>query len=145
MVHAHSGLRWVVLVLLLLAIIKGFRGFSGNKKFTPGTKKLFMFAMVSCHIQLVLGLILYFTSDAVDLDNLFANDITRFYGLEHIVGMILAIVIITIGYSTSKRASTDKKKYRRVAICYTIGLLLILGSIPWPFMQKFQNLGLGWF
>jgi uncharacterized membrane protein YozB (DUF420 family) len=63
LVHAHSGLRWVLLALVLVAIIKGFGGLSGKKPFSAGDKKVAMFAMIMCHIQLVIGLILYFITD----------------------------------------------------------------------------------
>ena len=65
LIHAHSGLRWVLLVLVLMAIIKGFGGLSGKKSFSAGDKKIAMFAMITCHVQLVLGLILLFVSDKI--------------------------------------------------------------------------------
>jgi hypothetical protein len=66
----------------------------------------------------------------------------RFYTMEHLVGMLIAIALITIGYSKSKRAATDAKKFGAIATFYLIGLILILASIPWPFRE---NLGGSWF
>jgi uncharacterized membrane protein len=146
LVHAHSGLRWVLLALVLVAIIKGFGGLSGKKPFSAGDKKVAMFAMIMCHIQLVIGLILYFITDKFSAAALAeGNRVASFFAMEHIGGMILGIILVTIGYSTSKRGKTDKAKFKRIAIWYTIGLLVILGSIPWPFMKKFAEVGIGWF
>jgi len=146
LVHAHSGLRWVLLVLVLLAIIKGFGGLSGKKPFSAGDKKVAMFAMIMCHIQLVIGLILYFITDKISVEALAeGNKVASFFAMEHIAGMILGIALVTVGYSTSKRGKTDKAKFKRIAIWYTIGLLIILGSIPWPFMSRFANSTIGWF
>lgn len=144
LIHAHSGLRWILLVLVLLAIIKGFSGISGKKPFSSGTKKIALFALITCHLQLVIGLILFFTSTKVAFE-LGGSKVASFLVMEHLTGMILGIALITIGYSTSKRGQTDKTKYKRIAIWYTIGLLAILGSIPWPFIERLQNGGFGWF
>jgi len=143
--HAHSGLRWILLALVIVAIIKGFGGLSGKKPFTAGDKKVALFALITCHLQLLIGLILYFFGDAVSFDAPMSNALARFFLLEHSSGMLLGIILITIGYSTSKRADNDKKKFKRIAIWYTFGLLIILGSIPWPFMEKFKNASIGWF
>ncbi|MDQ3109993.1 MAG: cytochrome B [Bacteroidota bacterium] len=144
--HAHSGLRWVALLLLLLTIFKAFSGMSGNKVFTAGDKKLALFTLISVHLQLVLGLLLYanlvmtagFTFSASMKDPLM-----RFFSVEHIATMIIAIALITIGYSKAKRATSDRGKFKTIAIFFTIGLILILAMIPWPFMAKFA--GFKWF
>jgi hypothetical protein len=134
LVHAHSGLRYVVLGLLLAAI-----GIAFSKK-DAGTSKIYMFAMVSTHIQLVLGLVLYTWSPKVNF-SMMKEAFYRFYSVEHITGMIIAIVLITIGYSKAKRMNTAKR-HKTVLIFYSLGLLIILASIPWPFRA---NLGGAWF
>lgn len=140
LVHAHSGLRWVLLALVLVAIIKGFGGLSGKKPFSAGDKKVALFALITCHLQLVLGLILIFTSTKISVAGVEESKVTGFLLMEHLTGMILGIALVTIGYSTSKRGKTDKAKFKRIAIWYTIGLLVILGSIPWPFMKRFDGI-----
>ncbi|MFM7662498.1 MAG: cytochrome B [Bacteroidota bacterium] len=102
-----------------------------------------MFAMVSLHIQLVIGLILYFTSSKVSfVDGWMGNKLLRFYGMEHISLMILAIILVTIGHAKAKRTSEPAKKHKTILLFYAIGLILIIASIPWPF----RNLGVeGWF
>jgi NADH:ubiquinone oxidoreductase subunit 2 (subunit N) len=140
LVRAHSGLRWVVLGLLVYAIFNALR----KKDFyAKSDRMLNMFAMVSLHIQLVIGLILYFTSEKVKfVDGWMGDSIRRFYGMEHILLMVIAIVLVTIGHAKAKRATESAKKHKTILIFYAIGLILIIASIPWPF----RNLGVeGWF
>ena len=59
----------------------------------------------------------------------------RFFAVEHVAGMLLAVIIAQLGYSLAKRAATDRAKFFRSAIAYSIAAVLILGSIPWPFMK----------
>ncbi len=141
LLHAHSGLRWVVLILLSAAI---FNAFSKKKSgaWTAKDKKITLFAMIFTHVQLVIGLVLYFISPKVSFAEGFMKDtLLRFYAVEHISLMLIAIALITVGYSKAKRAGSDAKKFGAVATFYLIGLILILASIPWPF----RNLGAGWF
>jgi NADH:ubiquinone oxidoreductase subunit 2 (subunit N) len=141
LVRTHSGLRWIVLGLLIYALINAF---TKKDSYEKSDRLLNMFAMVSLHIQLVIGLILYFTSSKVSFVEGWMSEKTgifRFYGMEHILLMIIAIVIVTIGHGKAKRATENTKKHKTIALFYTIGLILILASIPWPF----RNLGAGWF
>jgi membrane protein DedA with SNARE-associated domain len=139
LVRSHSGLRWVVLALMIYAIFNALR----KKDFYAKSDRLLnMFAMVSLHIQLVIGLILYFTSAKVSfVEGWMKNQLLRFYGMEHISLMIIAIILVTIGHAKAKRAAEPAKKHKTILLFYAIGLILILASIPWPFRQ----LGAGWF
>ena len=131
LVHAHSGLRWIALVLLVAASFVAISKWLGRSGYTDGNRKLYLFTLISVHVQLVLGLILYFISPKVNF-NLLSDKIYRFYSVEHITGMLIAIVLVTVGYSLSKRATDVTKKQRLIGIFYGIGLVLILLSIPWP-------------
>ena len=136
--HLHSGLRWVVLILLIWAIANAFSA----KHFEKKHKMVNLFAMVTLHIQLVIGLIQYFTSAKVQFsEGWMQNPLLRFYGMEHLAGMLLAIILITIGYSKAKRKENDADKFKVIRLFYSIGLIIILLSIPWPFRA---NLGGGW-
>ena len=142
LVHAHSGLRWIVLVLLVLAIFNAFSKKSKGVEWTDKDKKITLFAMIFTHVQLLIGLALYFMSPLVQFSEGFMkNPVYRFYSVEHILTMLIAIALITVGYSKSKRASESVNKFKSVATFYLIGLILILAGIPWPF----RNLGAGWF
>lgn len=143
LIHAHSGWRWIVLILLLAAVVKMNVGWKGNKKFTAGDKKLALFAMVAYHIQFLMGWILFFLSSKVQfVDGMMGNSTLRFFAIEHSLMMTIAMVLITIGYSKSKKANNDTQRFKRLAIFYTISLILILASIPWPFREA---LGGNWF
>jgi uncharacterized membrane protein len=138
--HAHSGLRWVALILLLLAIVNAFT----SKTFEKKHKMINLFTMITLHTQLIIGLIQYFiTSGKVKFfDGWMKEAAYRFYGMEHLLGMLIAIVLITVGYSKSKRGTTDAEKFKSIKVFYLIGFILILASIPWPFRTA---LGGSWF
>ncbi|MBD2699347.1 cytochrome B [Spirosoma sp. BT702] len=140
LVHAHSGLRWIALILLLAATATAISRWQGQSGYTDGNRKLYLFTLISVHTQLLLGLLLLFMSPKVNF-SLMSDKLYRFYSVEHTAGMLIAIILITIGYSRSKRASQPIVKHRLVGIFYGIGLLLILASIPWPFRIP----GAGWF
>jgi len=139
--HTHSGLRWVALILILWAIFNSITA----KEFTKREKLVNLFSMVSLHTQLILGLILYFISDKVKFFDGWMKEPTgiyRFYGIEHLAGMIIAIALITVGYVKSKKGNSPAEIYKPIKLFYIIGLILILESIPWPFRA---NLGGAWF
>ena len=142
LVHAHSGLRWLVLLFLIIALVKGVSGWMNNKAYTEGDRKMALFALIFTHVQLLLGLWLYFISPKVSFEEGFMKmPMLRFFSVEHMSMMLIAIILITIGYSTAKRAATGLAKHKKIAIFYGLGLLIMLLSIPWPF----RGLGAGWF
>ena len=140
LVHAHSGLRWIALVLLLAAVAVAIGKWQGRSGYTDGNRKLYLFTLIAVHTQLLLGLALFFISPKVNF-SLLSEKIYRFYTVEHTAGMLIAIILVTIGYSRSKRATDAVTKQRLIGVFYGIGLLLILASIPWPF----RITGANWF
>ena len=145
LVHLHSALRYFVLLLLIAAIAKAFAGWFGKKEFTTGDDKIGLFLMIGAHIQLLIGLWLYFISPWVQFDDMkvtMGNEISRFWAVEHALGMLIAIALITIGRVRTKKATDSVVKHKRSAIAYLIALILIVASIPWPFREL---LGRGWF
>ena len=140
LVHAHSGLRWIALVLLLAAVAVAIGKWQGRSGYTDGNRKLYLFTLIAVHTQLLLGFALFFISPKVNF-SLISEKLYRFYTVEHTAGMLIAIILITIGYSRSKRATDAVTKQRLIGIFYGIGLLLILASIPWPF----RIVGANWF
>ena len=141
LVHAHSGLRWIVLILLLVSI---FNAFSKKKTgiYSEGDRKLALFTMIFTHVQLLIGFVLYFMSPRVIFSGeSMGNDVLRFYLLEHGLLMLVAIALITIGHSKSKKAADGAAKFKAIARFYLIALILILAAIPWPF----RDLGGSWF
>jgi hypothetical protein len=141
--HTHSGLRWVALILLLLAIVNAFTSSTYEKKH----RLVNLFAMVSLHTQLLIGLVLYFISPRVKfVENWMSSEVAkgafRFYNMEHISLMIIAIILVTIGHSKSKKGPTPVDKFKPIKLWYVVGLILIIASIPWPFRTA---LGGAWF
>jgi hypothetical protein len=132
---AHSGWAYVALIILVIAVINAYIGLSAKNPFTPKDRRISLFALLSVHIQFVLGLALYFTSpngfqkiQAVGMGNMNAMD--RLLALEHPLINLIAIILITIGWSKHKR-SADEVKFKTIAIFYTFGLVLLLSRIPW--------------
>ncbi|KHJ37724.1 hypothetical protein PBAC_20440 [Pedobacter glucosidilyticus] len=133
LVHTHSLLRYVVLILILVAIVQSLT--AGSKPYTEGNRKINLFTLISAHIQLVLGLVLYFMSPSVDFSQM-SNPVTRYWNVEHISMMIIAIVLITVGHSKSKKAVEAKAKHKAIGVFYSIALLIILAAI---FTMKDRN------
>ncbi|MFT3749562.1 MAG: hypothetical protein QM768_14645 [Agriterribacter sp.] len=104
----------------------------------PADNKIRTIAVTLVHIEVVVGLWLYFISPLISnfissfKESVHVKDI-RFFGMEHSIMMLVAAVIITIGSAKAKRKKTDIEKFKSLAIWFTIGLLIILISIPWPF------------
>ncbi|MGK9117078.1 cytochrome B [Olivibacter jilunii] len=130
--HLHSGLRYVVLLLLILAIISAISGLAGKKSYTEGNRKLNLFTLISGHIQLLIGLALYAMSSMVtfnDMSNVMKTANLRYWTVEHISMMVLAIILITVGHSKSKKAVDASAKHKSIAVFYTIALVIILAAI----------------
>jgi uncharacterized membrane protein len=142
--NIHNILRYVLLLLIIASIVKAYIGLANKTEYNTGDKKLNLFTLISSHLQLVLGLILYFTSETVkiahqNMGNAMKDKTLRFWAVEHISMMILAIILITIGYSTSKRADNSLAKYKKIAIFFSIALILILAAIPWAGTAAARN------
>lgn len=146
----HSLVRWLVLGSLLFAIYRAYRGWLLTKQYTLFDSRVRILATTIAHIQLVIGLWLYFISPVVSyflhhLGTAIRMREIRFFGMEHITMMLIAIVVITIGSARAKRKATDQDKFRTMAIWFTIGLLLILSSIPWSFSPLIHRPLFRWF
>ena len=128
--ESHSGLRYIVLLLLVIAFLVAYKGVLFKTPYSESTRKLNLFALISVHLQLVIGLLLYFVSPLVQFDKASLSDkLIRYWTTEHIVMMILAIALITIGYSRSKKALTPATKHRSIVLFFGMGLLVIIFAI----------------
>ncbi|QJD95869.1 cytochrome B [Mucilaginibacter robiniae] len=128
--YLHSGFRFVVLVLILVAIIQAISGWMGKKAYTQGNRKLNLFAMISAHVQLLIGLALYFVSPFVQFNHAAMQEpSTRYWTAEHITMMIVAIILITIGHSKSKKAVLPEAKHRAIAIFYILAVVIVVAAI----------------
>lgn len=133
LIKSHSGLRWVVLLMLIFAI---FNAFSRKSVYEDRDKKLYSLTMVFTHVQFTLGLILYFLSSKVQfVEGFMKVELFRFFGLEHAVGMLLAVLLITLGNTRSKKAEGAENKQKKARLFFILGLLVIIAFIPWPFRE----------
>lgn len=134
----HSLVRWLVLVSLLYGIYRAYSGWIAKKDFSSLDNAVRHWTATLSHIQLVAGLLLYYVSPIVEYflhnyKDAVHNREIRFFGMEHILMMLIAITVITVGSAKAKRRHTDIEKFKSMAIWFTIGLVIILFSIPWKF------------
>ena len=137
LLHTHNMFRWLVLIALVLAVIFAFAGWFGKKQWSKRDNITGWLLTIFTDIQFLTGIILYaFISPITkvafaDFGAAMKNADLRFYAVEHILMMIVALVFIHVGRSKSKKSTNPVKQHRAAAIFYTIGLLLILAAIPW--------------
>lgn len=133
----HSYLAYIVLALLFLAVANALTGLFSKRMFTlEKDYRLSLFTLILCHMQLLVGLLLYFISasgfNAVKTLGMGGlNSAARLLAVEHPFINILAVVLITIGWSRHKKFMEGNKKFKSIAIFYGLGLVLILSRIPW--------------
>jgi hypothetical protein len=144
LLSGHNLLRWAFLAVALIAIFKAVLGLRGSNPFTAGDKKLGGILVALAHTQLLIGIILWFISPAVQgaltlgMKTAMGNPISRLQLMEHPLTMILAVALIQIGRIKSKKAYADTDKHRRSLIYYGIALVLILSRIPWGSSPMFR-------
>jgi hypothetical protein len=136
MKHIHSYWAYLVLLILIVAVVNAIIGFTQKKQFTDKDLRIGLFTLIVAHIQLLIGLGWYFMSPwfkalKENSGEVMADQATRLLAVEHPIMMILAIILITIGWSKHKKKTTDSAKFKTFAIFYGIALLLILYRIPW--------------
>ena len=133
LLHLHNLLRWVILILLIISIAQSFSAKSGKP--ANGLKKTSLFLLISTHINFLIGLYQYFGGasgfkifQAYSMGEIMKNSALRFWAVEHITGMLIAIILITIG-----RVKVKKSQYSTATWLFIIALILILATVPWPF------------
>jgi hypothetical protein len=130
LLHTHSLLRYVLLALLLIAIIKALVSWLGKKPFINIDNKISLWLLIVAHVQLLIGLSLYFISPFVQFtaDTMKTKEL-RYWAVEHSVAMIIAIVFITVGRISMKKIVTDEGKHKRLFIMNVIALIIIVATI----------------
>jgi hypothetical protein len=147
--HIHSSGRWVVLVLLLFGIFNSL--IAGNRPYIRTDNRLGLFNTIAADLMLLIGIILYFFGSmgyklietSGGMAAVMKDPSLRFFVVEHILGMLIAVILIHIGKAQGRKAISDKAKHRRTMIFYFLALLIILASIPWPF--RAIGVGRGWY
>ncbi len=142
LLHLHNFGRWILIILLLVAIYKSFTGMMGNKPFTAGDKKIGLFLMITAHTMLLVGLYQWVAGPwglenikSMGMSAVMKDPIYRFWAVEHITGMLIGIILITIGRGTFRKAINDKAKHSRSFWLYFIALVVIVALVPWPFRE----------
>jgi len=137
LLHTHNILRWIILVFLLVSLFQAM----GK---SPGIRKSSLWLLIASHITLIIGLYQYFTGsfgykliESNGAGEVMKNATLRFWAVEHITGMLIAIVLITIG-----RGRAKKLNYKAASWLFLFALIIMLASIPWPFRD---GIGRPWF
>ena len=133
----HNILRWIVLILLVIALVRALWGWLGKNEYTSLDRKVGLFYSVSLDIELLLGLILYFVLSPItkiafsDFGAAMSRSDLRFFAIEHILMMILAVVFAHIGVAAVKRVDLPINKHRRTVLWFGLSLLALLLGMPW--------------
>ncbi|HVM89314.1 MAG TPA: hypothetical protein VMT76_14085 [Puia sp.] len=145
----HNVLRWVILILLVLSIIKSFSGWKSKKAFSNGDKKIWLFTLISAHITLLIGLYQLcvgrygiFTTTLPEGTKLMKDAFYRFFWIEHPFGMVVSVILITLGYGMAKKPVSDETKFKKAFWFFFVALFIILATVPWPFRHI---IGRPWF
>ena len=135
--ETHNLLRWALVLFGLLTLITAARGLSGRKDFNSGDKRTALYLLISADLQLLIGLALYFMKGYNKMlaagGEVMKNAVMRFWAVEHGVTMIVAILLIHIGYSAAKGNKPAAKKFKTLFWCTLIAMILIAAMVPWPF------------
>lgn len=134
----HSTLRWLVLISLIVALYKAYRGYFLKTAFTKTDNTIRHWTATIAHLQLMVGMTLYFQSPIIkyflkNFSTAKENFDLLFFGLIHSSLMLIAVIIITIGSAMAKRKTLDNEKFKTMLIWYGLALFLIFIAIPWPF------------
>lgn len=140
LLHLHNLLRWIIVILLLLSILKAYSGWKGKKTFAAWDGRIWLFTMIASHITLLLGLYQWLmgrygllTYEIPEGTSRMKDPFIRFFQVEHPVSMILAVLFITLGRGMAKKDLSDADKYRKAFLYFLVAALLLLVAVPWPF------------
>lgn len=133
----HNVLRWVVLGTAVFALVRMFGGLAARRGWLALDRKAGQWLTISMDVQLVVGLLLYFvlspitTSAFANMGNVMSVSALRFYVVEHILLMVVAVVLAHVGTAMARRAATDRARFTRSAIFYSLAVLSVVAAIPW--------------
>ena len=140
LLSVHSWLRWVILILGLVAVVRAIGGRGGGRAWTSADESVGKWFIASLDLQFLVGLLLYawfspLTQAAfADFGGAMRNAGLRFFAVEHLLGMVIALALAHIGRVRIRKATTDARRHQIAALFYGIALIILLASIPWPGM-----------
>ncbi len=139
LLYLHSIIRYFILFFALIVAAQSLIGMMGKKQFGKGNKMFALALLIFCDLQLVFGLILYYTfvisSGMLKSGMVMKDPASRFWAVEHSVGMIVAIILVHIGYAVAKKPIDNEKKFKRLFWCSFIALCIFVATIPWQYKQ----------
>jgi len=130
----HSILRYFILLFAVIVVIQSLAGILGKRKFLKSNKMGALALLIFCDLQLLLGFALYFLkgwASVLTSGGAMANKYNRFWTVEHSVGMLVAIILVHVGYAAAKKNMDDARKFKRLLWCVLIALIIFVGTIPW--------------
>lgn len=133
----HSWWAYLVVLVLLITVILSFVGLSSKKEYGATDFRLALFTLIVSHIQLLIGLVLYFVApyfqafSQVGMGGVMKDSTLRLYLVEHPLMMLISVILITVGYSKHKNKRLSNQKFKTLAIFYTLALIFMLSRIPW--------------
>jgi hypothetical protein len=137
--YVHSILRYFILLFAIIVVIQSLVGMMGKRQFKKPNKMMALFLLIFCDLQLLLGLALYYyklvAPGVLQGGNVMKDTYNRFYAVEHSTSMILAIILVHIGYSVTKKNMDPDRKFKRLFWCSFIALAIFLAMIPWEGKQ----------
>lgn len=141
--HLHSLLRWIALIALVVMIFRAYGGLVKGRTFSAADNRWSLITVISFHTQLLVGFALYFMNGWHTKFGEMSVSTTRFFTIEHMFGMLVAIALVTVGRARAKKTRTDSVKFKRHLWAFIGALLIVLISIPWPFLEN--GVGRTWF
>ena len=138
-VYFHSILRYFILLFAVIVVVQSLVGMMGKRRFTKGNRMPALFLLIFCDIQLIFGLILYYHQiiqrGVLSSPTLMKDTYSRFFAIEHSLSMIIAIILVHIGYSVTKKAIDDDRKFKRLFWCSFVALAIFMAMTPWQGKQ----------
>ncbi len=132
--HLHSFLAYIALLGIIISFVFALIGALSGRSFEEKDRKFGLIGLIPTHLQLVIGLVLYFLSP-LGFANLsgatMSDSVSRLYAVEHPVINIIAVIVITVGYVRAKKLTESRNRFRSIYMFYGVGLILILSRIPW--------------
>ena len=145
----HNLLRWAVLLFGLWTLFSAMSGIVSKRNYTAADGKSNLFFMLSCDIQLLVGLVLYYINSwfdrLKDLGNNMKDANSRFFTMEHGLLMVIALILVHVGRVSVKKATTSAAKHKRTLLFFGLAIVLILAAIPWPFREAIARPLFRWF
>lgn len=130
LLHFHSGLRWLILVAVVIAVLKSLVGLFGGSNYSKFDKIVAVSFVGMMHLQLLTGLVLYFFYSPF-ITYTMSDPISRFWSVEHLALMLFAVAAAQVGRSISKKTQDAQVKFRFQSIFFGMSLILMLLGIPW--------------